>query len=63
MSLLKRSLVAGIIRGDNAAEDGKITSADRIFTSSEVNPSLVDRLGIDGVERAVGVLPVQSVKH
>ena len=61
-SLGKRSFVAAVTDRGGAAEEGDAASADWMSVLSEVNPTLVDELDVDGVEWAVEVVPVQSAQ-
>lgn len=57
--LRKRPFVAAVGDSCDAAEED---STDRLFGLSEVNSALGNELDVDGLEWAVEVLPIQSVR-
>jgi len=57
MSLLKRLFVAAVNGEGNAAKEGEVASADRVFISSKVIRLFGDEPS-NGVEGAVEALPV-----
>ena len=61
-SLGQRSFVAAVTDRGDAAEEGDAASADWMSVLSEVNPTLVDELDVDGVEWAVEAVPVQPAQ-